>query len=155
MLVKPFQDVRVGVAGAVEVGDLVALSEGCLHLLAEVLLGNEGLTDGGGREGDAEGVRAGRRASAGEALSDVVGGEVPLDEEAVRGQAAVKRAAGDAVKVGEVNADDAAKFAEVEVGVGCLEGVEGPMDGAKAALEGVLALGELEGATDAGALELR
>lgn len=119
-----------------------------------MLLGGKGLAGGDGGERDAEGVGAGGGVVVGEGLEDVGGGDAPLHQEAVGGETGVERAAGDAVEVWKVAADDPAELAEVEVGVRGLEGIEGPVDGAEAAPEGVFALGEFEDAADAGALEV-
>jgi hypothetical protein len=75
--------------------------------------------------------------------------EMPFNEEAVGGKAAVERAGGDAVEIGDVTAGDGAEAIEIEVGVFCFEGIEGPFDEADVATEGVFALEEFEEAADA------
>jgi len=75
--------------------------------------------------------------------------EMPFDEEAVRGHAAMERAGGDAVEVGNVAARDGAESVEIEVGVFGFERVEGPLDEADVAPKGVFALHEFELAADA------
>jgi len=53
---------------------------------------------------------------------------MPFDEEAVGWHAAMQRAGGDPVKIGNVAAGDGAEAIEIEVSVFCFERVEGPFD---------------------------
>jgi hypothetical protein len=80
---------------------------------------------------------------------DTGGIEVPFGEETIGGHAAVERAGGDAVEIGDIAAGDGAETIDVEVGVFGFERVEGPLDETKAAAKGVFALRELELTTDA------
>ena len=80
---------------------------------------------------------------------DTLGFEMPLDEEAIGGHAAMKRAGGDAIEIGDVAAADGAETVDVEVGVFGFEGIEGPLDETNAATEGVFALEEFYLAADA------
>lgn len=92
--------------------------------------------DGGGVGGLGEEVVDG---------GDYAGGiEVPFDEEAIGGKAAVERAGGDAVEIGDVAAADGAETIEIEMSVFGFEGIEGPFDEADVATEGVFALEEFE-----------
>ena len=81
---------------------------------------------------------------------DNAGGiEMPFDEEAVGGHAAMERAGGDAVKIGNVAAGEGAQTIEVEVGIFGFERIKGPFDETNAASEGVFTLGEFELTADA------
>ena len=97
--------------------------------------GEEGELDcgGGGGGGGEEVVNGG----------DYAGGiEVPFDEETVGGEAAMERAGGDAVEIGDVVAGDGAEAIEIEMSVFGFEGIEGPFDEADVAAKGVIALEE-------------
>ena len=74
---------------------------------------------------------------------DALGIQMPFDEQAVGGQAAVQWARGDAIEVCNVAAADGAEAVDVEVSVFCFERIEGPFDEANAAAESVFALKEL------------
>jgi hypothetical protein len=80
---------------------------------------------------------------------DALGIEMPFDEEAIGGDAAVKRARGDAVEIGNVAAADGAEAIDIEMSVFGFKRVEGPFDEANAAAESVFALEELKIAADA------
>jgi len=67
---------------------------------------------------------------------------VPFDEETVGGEAAMERAGGDAVEIGDVVAGDGAEAIEIEMSVFGFEGIEGPFDEADVAAKGVIALEE-------------
>src|SRR5215471_12591484 len=64
---------------------------------------------------------------------DALGVEMPFGEKAIGGQAAVQRAAGDPVKIGDVGTDDGAEAIEIEMRVAHFERVEGPFDEADVA----------------------
>ena len=70
--------------------------------------------------------------------------EMPFDEEAIGGHAAVERAGGDAIEIGDVAAADGAETIDVKMSVFCFERIEGPLDETNAAAECVFALGEFE-----------
>jgi hypothetical protein len=70
--------------------------------------------------------------------------EMPLGEKAIGGQAAMERAGGDAVEIGDVIATDGAEPIEIEMSVLGFERIKSPFDEANAATEGVFALKELE-----------
>jgi|SRR5271169_4045353 len=74
--------------------------------------------------------------------------EMPFDEEAIGGHAAMERAGGDAVKIGDVMAADGAETIEIKVRVLGFERVESPLDKTDATSEGVFALEELEQASN-------
>ena len=80
---------------------------------------------------------------------DALGIEMPFDEEAIGGDAAVKRAGGDAVEIGNVAAADGAEAIDIEMSVFGFKRVEGPFDQANAAAESVFALEEFKIAADA------
>jgi hypothetical protein len=75
--------------------------------------------------------------------------EVPFDQEPVSGDAAMERASGDAVEIGNVAARDRAKAIEIEVSVFGFEGIKGPLDKANVAAKGLFALREFELPADA------
>ncbi len=80
---------------------------------------------------------------------DGAGGvEMPFGEEAISGEAAVERAGGDSVEIGDVVAGDGAEAIEIEMSVAGFERVESPFDAADVAAEGFFALEEFEGAAD-------
>jgi hypothetical protein len=68
--------------------------------------------------------------------------QMPFDEETVRGHAAVERAGGDAVEIGDVTAADGAETIDIEMSIFCFEGIEGPLNETNAAPEGVFTLEE-------------
>ncbi len=67
---------------------------------------------------------------------------MPFSEKAVGGNAAMERAGGNAVEIGNVFAGESAETIEIEMGVAGFEGVEGPFDKADVAPEGFFALEE-------------
>jgi hypothetical protein len=75
--------------------------------------------------------------------------EMPFDQEAVGGHAAMEGAGGNAIEIGDVTARDGAETVEVEVRVFGLEGIERPLDETNATAEGVFALKEFELTADA------
>jgi len=80
---------------------------------------------------------------------DAWGVQMPFDQKAIGGDAAVERAGGDAVETGDVAAADGAETIEIEMGVFGFEGIESPFDKTDAAAESVFALEEFELAADA------
>ena len=79
---------------------------------------------------------------------DARGFEMPFREETIGGNAAVERAGGNAVEIGDVAAADGAETVEVEMRVFGFEGIEGPFDETDAAADGVFALEKLEETAD-------
>jgi len=77
---------------------------------------------------------------------DALGVEMPFGEKAIRGQSAMQRAGGDAVKIGDIRANKGAEAIQIEVRVAGFERVEGPFDETDIARKGFLALEEFEGA---------
>ena len=75
--------------------------------------------------------------------------ELPVDEKAISGQAAVERAGGDSIEVRNEAARDGAEAIEIEMSVAGFEGIEGPFDVTDAAMEGFVALKELQETADA------
>ncbi len=80
---------------------------------------------------------------------NALGVKMPLDEEAVGGDAAVERAGGDSIEIGNELAGEGAETIEIEMSVASFERVEGPFDEANVAGEGFVALKEFEHAADA------
>jgi len=76
------------------------------------------------------------------------GVEMPFGKESVGGDAAVERAGGDAVEIGDVTAADSAETIQIEVRVFGFKRIEGPFDEADAAAERVFALEKLEETAD-------
>ncbi len=71
---------------------------------------------------------------------DPLGIELPVDEEAVSRQSAVKRAGGDPVEIGNEAASDGPKPIEIEMSVASFQGIESPLDVSNASMEGFVAL---------------
>ena len=105
--------------------------------------GNGTATSGGDRQVNVGGTFAWSGVEVVDRGDDALGIQMPFDEEAIGGQAAVQWARGDAIEVWNVAAADGAEAVDVEVSVFCFEGIEGPFDEANAAAESVLALEEL------------
>jgi len=95
------------------------------------------------------GRRGGRlRGHAIDGGDDAFGVEVPLRKQAVGRQAPMERAAGDAIEIGDVGADDGAQAIEIEMRVAGFQRVEGPFDEADIAGECFFALEDFEGAAN-------
>ncbi len=80
---------------------------------------------------------------------DALGVQLPVNQQAISGQAAVQRAGGHAVEIGIECARDGAQAIEIEMGVAGLQRIEGPFNMANAAMQRFVALEEFQQAANA------
>lgn len=96
--------------------------------------------------------RDGARGAILQRSDDAWAGKIPLDEQAIGGQAGVERAGAKAVQIGEVSAGDRSQAHQIEVGIARLQRIEGPLDDAHPLSESGVALRELEAEADTAVL---
>ena len=80
---------------------------------------------------------------------DAPGIELPFDEEAISGQAAMKRTGSDSIKIRNDFAADAAESIEIEMSVADFERVKGPLNETKVAGKSFVSLEKFEEPADA------